>query len=140
MTVPDHAQHHRLSMSLARSTELAWRWHGRYGHLGFQGLKKLAHGAMVRGLPLIELVDQACQGCLAGKQHRNTFMMATMFHATRALELIHTDLCGTISPPTPGGKRMFLLIIDNMSRYMWLVLLATKDEVATTITRFCACV
>jgi hypothetical protein len=52
----------------ACNSVLAWRWHRRYGHLGFQGLKKIAQGFMVRGLPSIELVDQACEGCLAGKQ------------------------------------------------------------------------
>ena len=30
---------------------------------------------------------------------------------------------------------MFLLAVDDMSRYMWLVLLATKDEAATAIIR-----
>jgi transposase InsO family protein len=38
-----------------------------------------------------------------------------------------------------GGKWMFLLVIDDMSRYMWLVLLATKDEATSVITHFRAC-
>jgi hypothetical protein len=42
---------------LVRDIELAWRWHRRYGHFGFQGLKKLAQGSMVHELPSIELVD-----------------------------------------------------------------------------------
>jgi hypothetical protein len=84
----------------ARGTELSWRWHGRYRHLGFQGLTKLAQGAMVCGLPSIVLVDQSCEGCLAGKQRRNTFPVVAMFRATRALELTHADLCSPIMPPT----------------------------------------
>jgi transposase InsO family protein len=36
----------------------------------------------------------------------------------------------------PGGKRLFLLIIDDMSSCMWLVLLAAKDEVTMVITHF----
>jgi len=43
------------------------------------------------------------------------------------MELVHTDLCGPITPATPGGKKLFLLAIDDVSTYMWLVLLATKD-------------
>jgi hypothetical protein len=43
------------------------------------------------------------------------------------LELVHADLCGPITPVTPEGKKLFLLAVDDMSRYMWLVLLATKD-------------
>jgi hypothetical protein len=34
-----------------QGTSLAWRWHSRYGHLNFRGLKRLAKGERVRGLP-----------------------------------------------------------------------------------------
>jgi hypothetical protein len=29
----------------------AWRWHARFGHLNFRGLRCLAMGEMVKGLP-----------------------------------------------------------------------------------------
>jgi Reverse transcriptase (RNA-dependent DNA polymerase)/Integrase core domain len=45
------------------------------------------------------------------------------------LELLHGDLCGPILPQTPGGNRYFLLLVDDYSRYMWLVVLASKDKV-----------
>jgi transposase InsO family protein len=57
------------------------------------------------------------------------------FRATERLELIHADLCGPITPATPGGKRYFLLMVDDLSRYMWLVLLSTKDEAEAAIRR-----
>jgi hypothetical protein len=90
---------------------------------------------MVRGLPRIEQVDQVCDGCLVGKQRCLPFPAASKFRARQQLELVHTDLCVPITPETPGGKKLFLLVIDDMSRYMWLVLLATKDEAATAIIR-----
>jgi hypothetical protein len=33
----------------------------------------------------------------------------------------------------PGGKTMFLLMVDGMSRYMWLILLSAKSDVARMI-------
>jgi transposase InsO family protein len=51
------------------------------------------------------------------------------------LELVHADLYGPISPPMPGGKRYFLLMVDDFSRFMWLVLLTTKDEAEMAIHR-----
>lgn len=42
--------------------------------------------------------------------------------------MFHTDLCGQITPPTPGGKAYFLLDVDDYSRYMWIELLRSKDE------------
>lgn len=38
-------------------------------------------------------------------------------------------------PATPGGKKTFLLAINDMTRYIWLVLIDTKDKSFTTITR-----
>jgi uncharacterized protein (DUF2164 family) len=119
----------------AHTEEASWRWHARYGHLGFQGLQKLSKGEMVCGLPRIEEVDQVCDGYLVGKQRRLPFPAASKFRAKRQLELVHADLCGPITPATPGGKKLFLLTVDDMSRYMWLVLLASKDEASTAIIR-----
>jgi transposase InsO family protein len=36
---------------------------------------------------------------------------------------------------TPGGRRYFLLLIDDLSRYMWVVVLGSKGEAADTIRR-----
>jgi transposase InsO family protein len=119
----------------ARSSEVAWQWHARFGHLGFQGLKELSKGKMVRGLPPIDHVEQVCDSCLAGKQRRQPFPTASKFHATRPLELVHADLCGPITPETPGGKKLFLLVVDDKSRYMWLVLLSSKDQAGNAIIR-----
>jgi hypothetical protein len=41
----------------ARSSEVAWQWHVRFGHLGFQGLRMLSKGGLVCGLPQIDHVD-----------------------------------------------------------------------------------
>jgi hypothetical protein len=51
----------------------ARRWHARLGHLHFDGLKKMADGGLVRGLPRIENADELCEACLAGKQRRLPF-------------------------------------------------------------------
>jgi transposase InsO family protein len=91
---------------------------------------------MVKGLPHIYHVDQVCNSCLAGKQRRATFPTVAKFHAEKKLELVHGDLCGPVMPATPGGKQYFFLLVDDVSRYMWLVLLATKDEALAAFTTF----
>jgi hypothetical protein len=83
---------------------------------------------MVRGLPLLNKVDRVCGACLAGKHRRASFPHQALNRADDVLELVHADLCGPISPPTPAGKRYFLLLVDDKSRFMWLRLLTTKDE------------
>lgn len=120
----------------ANGTETAWRWHARFGHLNFQALRRLAQAEMVRGLPVIDHVDQLCDGCLAGKQRRVPFPDKARFRAQDALELVHGDLCGPIAPATPGGRKYFLLLVDDMSRFMWIRLLSGKHEAAAAIKQF----
>jgi hypothetical protein len=54
---------------------------------------------------------------------------------TESLEFVHENLCGPISPITPSGNRFFLLLVDDFSRYMWVVLLPTKDSALAAIKR-----
>nr|XP_051190531.1 uncharacterized protein LOC127303863 [Lolium perenne] len=120
----------------AHSTEDAWRWHARFGHLHFDGFARLARQNMVRGLPLIEQVEHVCDACLVGKRHRSPFPQMAMFRAMEPLKMVHGDLCGPVTPATPGGKKYFLLLVDDHSRFMWLVLLQSKDEATQAIRRF----
>jgi hypothetical protein len=84
---------------------------------------------MARGMPVVEHLDHFCDGCALGKMHRTPFPRATAYRAERALELIHGDLCGPITPASSSGNKYFLLIVDVYSRYMWLEVLRRKDEV-----------
>jgi hypothetical protein len=51
------------------------------------------------------------------------------------LELVHGDLCGPVTPATPRGRRYFLLLVDDLSCYMWVVVLGRKGEAANAIRR-----
>jgi transposase InsO family protein len=115
----------------ARHDTVSWRWHERFGHIHLDALQKMGREGMVRGLS-----GELCQACLAGKQRRTPFPQQAKFRAEEPLKPVHADLCGAISPPTPAGRRYFLLLVDDYSRYMWLTLLAAKDEAATALKRF----
>ena len=109
-------------------------WHARFGHLSFDALGRL--GKMVRGLPHIKHGGELCDSCLAGKQRRLPFPKVAKYRVKDALELVHGDLSGPITPATNGGRRYFLLLVDDCSRFMWLQLLTSKDEAAAAIKKF----
>ena len=44
------------------------------------------------------------------------------------LELIHSDLCEMNSVLTKGGKRYFMTLIDDATRFCYVYLLKNKDE------------
>lgn len=121
---------------LSSITDVSWLWHARYGHLNFDALRSLAQHDMVKGLPLVCHKDRVCDGCLIGKQRRLPFPKHATFRAEKSLELVYTDLCGPITPATPAGNRYFMLIVDDFSRFMWGVLLKTKDQAFVAFRRF----
>ncbi|EEC72737.1 hypothetical protein OsI_06355 [Oryza sativa Indica Group] len=90
---------------------------------------------MVRGLPCLDHVEQLCDVCVVTKQRRLPFPQQTSFRAKERLELVHEDLCGPVTPATPGGRRYFLLLVDDLSRYMWVMVLGSKGEAADAIRR-----
>jgi transposase InsO family protein len=105
------------------------------GHLSFQALKKLSSQGWVRGMPKVDHVDQLCDGCLASKHWHSLFLEKAEYHVEHRLDMVHGDLCGPIMPTTPGSKKLFLLLVDDFSRFMWLVLPCSKDEAADAIKR-----
>jgi transposase InsO family protein len=88
---------------------------------------------MVRGLPSLDHVEQFCDVCVLTKQRRLPFPQQSSFRAKERLELMHRNLCGPVTPATPGGRRYFLLLVDDLSRYMWVVVLGSKGEAADAI-------
>lgn len=95
----------------------------------------MARGNLVHGLPHIEHADELCDACLAGKQRRLPFLEKARYRAQKPLELVHGDLCGPITPATPGGRRYILLLVNDYSRFMWVLLLASKDEAEQAIVK-----
>jgi transposase InsO family protein len=55
------------------------------------------------------------------------------YRAKQRLELVHGDLCGPISPATVRGNKYFLLIVDDLSRYMWVAAIPSKDHAVAII-------
>jgi transposase InsO family protein len=48
---------------------------------------------------------------------------------------VRRDLCGPMTRTTPGGRRYFLLLVDDLSRYMWVMVIGSKGEAANAISR-----
>jgi transposase InsO family protein len=90
---------------------------------------------MVRGMPCVDHVEQLCDTYGVTKLKRWPFPRQASYRATEQLELVHCDLCGPVSPTSLGGRRYFLLLVDDATRYMWAVLLDSKAAAADAIKR-----
>jgi transposase InsO family protein len=91
--------------------------------------------SMVRGLPQLAHIEQLCDVCVTTKHRRALFPKQEKYRANKPLELVHDDLCGPITPATPGGQRYILLPVNDATRYMWTVFLADKSSVPESIKK-----
>ena len=57
-------------------------------------MKLLHMNNVVKGLPLIEKLERICEGCIFGKQHRETFLVGKSYKVHAPLEIAHYDICG----------------------------------------------
>lgn len=89
----------------AHTNDDSWTWHARFGHINFTALWKMALEELVHGMPPITQVEQVCKACLAGKQRCAPFPQKALRRLIEALQLLHGDLCGPITPATPSGNR-----------------------------------
>ena len=103
-------------------------WHPQLGHINKETMRSMAKKELVTGVPEVENFSEACVSCLKGKQTRKPFPQATSFRESNLLELVHADLCGPITSPTPAHKRYIFFLINDYSRYMWTVLIKEKSE------------
>ncbi|KAI3501210.1 hypothetical protein L1887_29073 [Cichorium endivia] len=120
---PQKPECHQVSVE--SNTQL---WHKRFGHVNHKAIRTMLFKQMVKGLPLIAEKHGVCETCVIGKQQRETIPKKCNWHAIEKLQLVHTDLCGPITPASPSGKRYTLMFIDDYTRKSWVYFLSHKSE------------
>nr|GEY49719.1 Gag-Pol polyprotein [Tanacetum cinerariifolium] len=84
----------------------AWLWHQRLSHLNFDYINLLLKKDIMIGLPKLKL------------------------------NLLHMDLCGPMRVASMNGKKCILVIVDDYSRYTWILFLRSKDETLEVLKYF----
>lgn len=112
--------------SVQTTTDL---WHKRFGHIGVNDLMKIITKNMVIGLDgNIKISNYQCETCLYGKMtklpHNNS-----RIRAKRPLELIHSDVCGPITPSAWNGGKYFVTFVDDYTHFTQVYILKHKSEV-----------
>ena len=119
--VPTIINNNTSSSNLLESSNL---WHGRLGHVNYEFLRTLIY---IECLPKFDIAsNHKCEICVEAK------LSKTLFHSiersTEPLELIHSDFCDFQSIQTRGGKKYFITFINDYTRYSYVYLIRTKDE------------
>ena len=62
----------------------------------------------------------------------------TQISATsRPLGLLHLDLIGLTKIESLGGKRFILVVVDDFTRYTWVILLQSKSDAPEHVESLC---
>ena len=77
-------------------------------------------------IPKLSIVKGSkCRSCVQSKQPRKPHKVAEERHLT-PLDLIHSDICEMNGVLTRGGKRYFMTLIDDASRFFLCVFVENK--------------
>ncbi|KAM6597070.1 hypothetical protein CsatA_007594 [Cannabis sativa] len=116
----------------------SWLWHRRLGHASMDSISKLVRKDLVIGLPSIPFVkDKLCDACQFGKQIKTSFHSKKEISTTRPLQLLHIDLFGPSRIASLGGKYYAFVIVDDFSRFTWVIFLTLKSDVLENFVKFC---
>lgn len=97
-----HPKFPKLSSALlvTESSDVARLWHQRLGHLHPDGVISFLKENFKLHLRSSDF--PACEPCMLSKLHQSP--ATSSFHRSPgALDLVHTNILGPISPPTPSG-------------------------------------
>ena len=111
------------------SSDESWLWHKKLSHLNFKTMNSLVKRELVRGLPKMEFTHEGlCEACQKGKSKKASHKSTDTSVITEPLQLIHMDLFGPVKVMSMSKKRYALVIVDDYSKYTWVLFLHSKDE------------
>jgi hypothetical protein len=106
-------------------------WHFRLGHLSHSRLLQMS-----TLYPSIHINNKSVCDLCHFAQHKHLPFSISKHNASSNFELIHFDIWGPISTASIHGHRYFLTILDDHSRFLWVILLKTKAEVSNHVKNF----
>ena len=122
----------KCNVLIKANDESIVEWHVRFAHAGLDSIRNLRDRLNIT-VPASYKLE--CVVCAKGKMIRSPYDSVHV-RVDTPLKLIHTDLSGIIRINNPQGYRYFLTFMDDYSRYMFLYLLRSKNEVFATFRQF----
>ena len=99
-------------------------WHGRLGHVNYDTLRRLIN---LNHIPTFQIdVKHKCETFVEEKLTKSSFQ--SVERHTEPLDLIHSDVCDLIFLQTRGGNKYFITCVNDSTKYCYVYLLKSKDE------------
>ncbi|GJY99282.1 retrovirus-related pol polyprotein from transposon TNT 1-94 [Tanacetum coccineum] len=104
--------------------------------LKFGTLNNPAKDGLARGIPRLKFhKDHLCSACALEKSKKSSHQPKAKDTNQEKLYLLHMDLCGPMCVASINRKRYILVIVDDYSRFTWVIFFRTKDEAPKAIIK-----
>jgi hypothetical protein len=100
-------------------------WHNRFGHLSEDALLKIP--CIAESVKSRSRND--CDVCIMGKKKKESYPKEGDSETSRALERIHSDVAGPISPQSLGGRKYYVTFLDDFTNFLVTFPMKRKSEV-----------
>ncbi|KAL5553643.1 hypothetical protein UlMin_041044 [Ulmus minor] len=98
-------------------------WHRRLGYISRQRIEILVKDGLLHNLNFADF--DSCIDCVKGKLTAKV-RKNKIDRCKNVLEMIHTDICGPLTPQAMRGYRYFITFIDDFSHYGHVELIREK--------------
>ena len=78
-----------------------------------------------------------CGPCQLWKQTKAKHPSTQTSATSKPLELLHLDLMGPTRGESLGGKTYSMVVVDDFTRYTWVILLRSKLDASKHIEALC---
>ena len=113
-------------------------WHQWMGHVSYKHLWIVFKHESVLGIPkLNKLSNVVCGPCQIGKQTKVKHPSIQTFATSRPLKLLHLNLMSPTRTESLGGKRYIMVVVDDFTRYTWVIFLRSKSDAPEHIETLC---
>ena len=94
-------------------------------HISKQRTERLINDEILWDLDVLDF--DPCVDCIKGK-FTDKIRNVKADRCTKLLGVIHTNICGSFTPPAMGGHKYFITFIDDYSFYGFVKLIRKKSD------------
>jgi hypothetical protein len=127
-----HAISHSASNCSTNNISDSALWHMRLGHISFD-----RHQCIANQFPFIHFNKARipCDVCHFSKQKKLPHF-SSITKTTHIFDILHADIWGPYSHTSILGHKYFLTLVDDFSRFTWVILMKSKGETRKHLTNF----
>jgi len=116
----------------SKSTDSANVWHYRLGHISDS-----IHKCISIQFPIVKYTSthSPCDICHYAK-HKKTSFPHSLTNSTQIFDILHADIWGPYATPSVSGFKYFLTLVDDFSRFTWVIFMKCKGETRNHLMNF----